>query len=258
MILDEIIASAKIHIQNRKEIVSPKDLIKQMDNAEFRNCSFKSALQEKGKVSIIGEIKKASPSKGLIRKNFNHIEIAKEYAVSDIQALSVLTEPDYFKGDLSFIDDISKIVDIPILRKDFIIDEYQIYEAKLHGADAILLIMAALNDNEFTKLYNCAKKLGLDVLVETHNKDEILRAESAEIIGVNNRNLQTFDEDITTLERVREYIPENAVVVGESAIRSHADYKYLESLDIDAMLIGEAFMREKSVSDAVRKLRCGA
>ena len=147
---------------------------------------------------------------------------------------------------------------IPVLRKDFTVDEYQIYEAKLYGADAILLIMAALTDAEYKKFHALADSIGLDVLVETHNEEEVKRAvEYGRIIGVNNRNLQTFDEDITTCERLLPLIPDGKVKVAESAIRKHSDFEYLRGLKFDAALIGEAFMREKDIKKAVDNLRYG-
>ena len=160
--------------------------------------------------------------------------------------MSVLTEPEYFKGNIEFVKDIKSKFSIPVLRKDFTVDEYQIYEAKLYGADAILLIMAALTDAEYKKFHALADSIGLDVLVETHNEEEVKRAvEYGRIIGVNNRNLQTFDEDITTCERLLPLIPDGKVKVAESAIRKHSDFEYLRGLKFDAALIGEAFMRKK-------------
>lgn len=186
------------------------------------------------------------------------MKIAEEYDKCNIQAMSVLTEPEYFKGNIEFVKDIKSKFSIPVLRKDFTVDEYQIYEAKLYGADAILLIMAALTDTEYKKFHALADSIGLDVLVETHNEEEVKRAvEYGRIIGVNNRNLQTFDEDITTCERLLPLIPDGKVKVAESAIRKHSDFEYLRGLKFDAALIGEAFMREKDIKKAVDNLRYG-
>ena len=165
---------------------------------------------------------------------------------------------EYFKGNIEFVKDIKSNFSIPVLRKDFTVDEYQIYEAKLYGADAILLILAALTDAEYKKFHALADSIGLDVLVETHNEEEVKRAvEYGRIIGVNNRNLQTFDEDITTCERLLPLIPDGKVKVAESAIRKHSDFEYLRGLKFDAALIGEAFMREKDIKKAVDNLRYG-
>jgi indole-3-glycerol phosphate synthase len=258
MFMDKIIASTRVRVAEAKEKKSVSELLSALDKAELKKGGFKDGLLSLDDVSVIAEIKKASPSKGLIRPDFDHMAIAEEYSKCGIQAMSVLTEPEYFKGDLSFVSDITKKFDIPVLRKDFVVDEYQIYEAKLAGADAILLIMAALNDNEYKQFHRLADELELDVLVETHNAEEVKRAvEYGTIIGVNNRNLQTFEEDITTCERLLPLIPNGKVKVAESAVRTHDDFKYLQSLNFDAALIGEAFMRERDVKAAVDRLRYG-
>lgn len=258
MILDTIIASTKIRVQKAKETLSPHELIKSLEETELKKPEFKEGLVSFDDVSVIAEIKKASPSKGLIRPDFDHMEIAEEYSKCGVQALSVLTEPEFFKGDIKFVSDIKSKFSVPILRKDFVIDEYQIYEAKRCGADAVLLIMAALTDAEYKKFHATANDLKLDVLVETHNADEVKRAvEYGTVIGVNNRNLYTFDEDITTCERLLPLIPDGTVKVAESAVRTHADFEYLRSLKFDAALIGEAFMRERDIKTAVDRLRYG-
>ncbi len=258
MILDKIIASTKIRVAKAKENLSPSGLLKALDKAELKAPNFKNGLMSIDDVSIIAEIKKASPSKGLIRSDFDHMEIGEEYNKCGAEALSVLTEPEYFKGSLRYVEDIKKKYDIPVLRKDFTVDEYMIYEAKLAGADAVLLIMAALTDEEYKRLYKTAQELELGVLVETHNENEVKRAlEYGKIIGVNNRDLSTFEEDITTCERLLEFIPNDRIRVAESAIRSHKDFEYLSGLKFDAALIGEAFMRERDIGAAVNRLRNG-
>ena len=258
MILDKLNALARERVRTAKEIKSAKELLAELDAMDLKPPKFKDAITEFNGVSVIAEIKKASPSKGLIRPDFDHMQIAEDYVNCNVQCLSVLTEPEYFKGDLQFIRDIKAKHDIPVLRKDFIVDEYQIYEAKLAGADAVLLIMASLTDEEYARFYKTAADLQLDALVETHNREEIERAvKFGSIIGVNNRNLQTFEEDLTLCGRLLEYIPEENVKVAESAIRSHADFEYLQGLGFDAALIGEAFMREKDIAAAVDGLRYG-
>ncbi len=259
MILDKLVASAKKRTELAKEKKSPAELLRELDRMELRKPRFAKAIAENSGVSIIAEIKKASPSKGLIRPDFDHMKIAEDYSRCGIAAMSVLTEPEYFKGELGFVSDITAKFNIPVLRKDFTVDEYMIYEAKLAGADAILLIMAALTDEEFKRFHRTADELELDVLVETHNEDEVKRAaEYGRIIGVNNRDLQTFEEDITTCERLLPFIPEGKIKVAESAVRTHGDYAYLSSLGFDAALIGEAFMRRDNLSDAVNELVYGA
>ena len=177
-ILEKIVTKKKIYLENTKQKVSYKTLRSNVEHS-FGNrkvISFYNALKDYEKISIIAEVKKASPSKGLIRPDLNHIAVAEAYLNSDVQAMSVLTETDFFLGRPEFISDIRKISNIPLLRKDFIIDEYQIYEAKLYGADAILLILAALTDAEYKKFHALADSIGLDVLVETHNEEEVKRA----------------------------------------------------------------------------------
>lgn len=258
MILDKLVASSKARVKAAKEKLPAAELVKKLEKTELKKPQFKNGLVSLDDVSVIAEIKKASPSKGLIRPDFDHMMIAKEYSECNIQAMSVLTEPEYFKGDIKFVSDIKGKFSVPVLRKDFTVDEYQIYEAKLYGADAILLIMAALTDTEYKKFHAVANDLRLDVLVETHNEEEVKRAvEYGAIIGVNNRNLQTFEEDIKTCERLLPLIPDGKVKVAESAIRSHDDFEYLRSLKFDAALIGEAFMRERDIKKAVDTLRYG-
>lgn len=258
MILDKLIASSRKRVEKSKEKLSVSELMKRLEKAELKASQFKNGLVSLDDVSVIAEIKKASPSKGFIRPDFDHMQIAEEYSKCNIQAISVLTEPEYFKGDIKYVSDIKAKFSVPVLRKDFTVDEYQIYEAKLCGADAILLIMAALTDAEYRKFHSLARELKLDVLVETHNEEEVKRAvEYGEIIGVNNRNLQTFEEDITTCERLLPLIPDGKVKVAESAVRTHGDFQYLRSLEFDAALIGEAFMREKNIKKAVDTLRYG-
>ncbi|MCH5209976.1 MAG: indole-3-glycerol phosphate synthase TrpC [Oscillospiraceae bacterium] len=258
MILDKLVASSKERVRKAKEELGVSEILKQLEKTELKDPAFANGLVSPDDVSVIAEIKKASPSKGLIREDFDHIKIAREYSECNIQAMSVLTEPEYFKGDIKFIPDIKSRFNVPVLRKDFTVDEYQIYEAKLVGADAILLIMAALTDSEYKKFHALADELKLDVLVETHNEEEVKRAvEYGKIIGVNNRNLQTFEEDITTCEKLLPLIPENKIKVAESAIRSHADFEYLRKLHYEAALIGEAFMRSPDIKKAVNILRYG-
>jgi len=257
MILDEIIADRKIAVANLKTKISLqaiKDTIKDnTNNNKFKKISFKAALSG-GDIGIIAEVKKASPSKGLICKDFDYKSIAKEYEKGGALALSVLTEPKYFKGSDKYLSEIKELVNIPILRKDFIIDEYQIYEAKSIGADALLLIVAALTDEELNRFYKVAKKLDLDCLVEAHNEQEVQRALNmgADIIGVNNRNLKTFEVSIDTTEKLRTLIPEDKIFVTESGIHTNEDVKRLRKLNISAMLIGESIVKEK---DRIGKMK---
>ena len=221
--------------------------------------SFYNALKDYEKISIIAEVKKASPSKGLIRPDLNHIAVAEAYLNSDVQAMSVLTETDFFLGRPEFISDIRKISNIPLLRKDFIIDEYQIYEAYMLGADAVLLIAAILDDTTLKEFMSIAESLGLDCLTEVHDIEEMKRVNNlgAKIVGINNRNLKTFEEDLHTTERLTAGLENRSekAVVSESGIKNNTDLRYLETLGIDAVLIGESFMRRQDIAGAVSSMR---
>ncbi len=195
-------------------------------------------------MSFICEVKKASPSKGLIAKEFPYVDIAKDYQAAGATALSVLTEEDYFQGRNQYLQEISQAVDIPILRKDFVIDPYQIYQARAIGADAILLICAILSPDQFAAYIALADELGLSVLVEAHDADEIAMAIEAgsRIIGVNNRNLHNFEVDFQNSIRLRNLTPDDTVFVAESGVKTAADIKLLHDNRVDAVLIGESMM----------------
>ncbi len=218
---------------------------------------FVDALRSDGNVRIIGEVKKASPSKGVIRDNFNPVDIAKEYERAGVDALSVLTEKSKFEGDLQFLKDIRKAVNLPILRKDFLLDEYHIRQAYAAGADAVLLIAAILGDAELRSLKRLTEQLGMTALIEVHDEAELKRALSMEprMIGVNNRNLRTFETTLETTFALRPRVPKEIVFVSESGIRARADMRQLEAHRVDAVLIGESFMRAESISDKVAELR---
>ena len=226
-------------------------------NRKKQPLSLYKALKDNPDISIIAEIKKASPSKGIIRENFDHMEIAKAYLESDVQAMSILTERDFFMGREEYLTDVSRISDIPILRKDFIVDEFQIYEAYALGADAILLIMAELGDKDAKRFKTAADRLSLECLVETHNEEEIERALNigADIIGINNRDLKTFVTDIKNTEKLIGYIPNDKAIVSESGIKNAADLEYLKSIGADGALIGEAFTGRDDIKKAVCDMR---
>ena len=195
--------------------------------------------------AIIAEIKKASPSAGIISKDFNPVSKAKEYESFGAAALSILTEEDYFLGSINYLVNVKEVSDLPILRKDFIIDAYQIYESKLIGADCILLIAAILSDEQLQNFTNIADQLGLDYIIEVHDKDELSRVEifSKAIIGVNNRNLKTFDVDINNSILLRNEFKQDNVFVSESGIKSRKDIDMLKENDINVFLIGESLMK---------------
>lgn len=257
MILKEIADKRRIAIEKIKEKKS-LDMVKeaafQMDsNTGF---PFEKALKQDD-VSFICEVKKASPSKGIIAEDFPYLEIAKDYEKAGAAAISVLTEPEYFLGKDEYLKEIAQEVKIPVLRKDFTIDEYQIYEAKVLGASAILLICTLL-DTEIIKNYiDIAHKLGLSALVEAHSQEEVQMAvdAGARIIGVNNRDLKTFKVDVNNSIRLRKYIPEGVVYVSESGIKTADDIQTLRENHVDAVLIGETFMRSSDKKEALDQLR---
>ena len=218
--------------------------------------SFEKALQTDA-LAFICEVKKGSPSKGLIAEEFPYVEIAKEYEQAGANAISVLTEPEFFLGANQYLTEIKKAVSIPVLRKDFIIGEYQIFESAYLGADAILLICALLETRQLCEYIKIADSLGISCLVEAHNREEINSATraGARIIGVNNRNLRTFEVDIQNSIRLRKFVPQNIIFVSESGITSHQDVEALKEIRTDAVLIGEAIMRSKDKKKEIENLR---
>lgn len=249
MILDQIIKERKKAVADLKETITIEMLKEQIANSTIKHYSFKEALQNQSKpLNMIAEIKKASPSKGLICKTFNYLEIAKAYEEGQAAALSVLTEPKYFLGKNEYLTEIKEVVKLPVLRKDFIMDAFQIYESKAIGADAILLIMAVLSLEQLKEYLNLAQNLGLDVLVETHSEKEVTLAleARAEIIGVNNRDLQTFKVTLETSERLRNLIPKDKIFVAESGIHTTEDIRRLKALSVDAVLIGESVVKSEN------------
>lgn len=241
MILDDIVVKKKIQLEIKK-IEKPLDDILKEIKSDKNVRNFKEALMGDD-ISIIAEIKKASPSKGIMVEDFDHIKIAKLYENADVDAISVLTERNYFKGDDAYINDVKEVTSKPILRKDFIFDEYQIYESKLIGADAVLLIVAVLGD-DLKKFYDTAKKIGLNAIVEVHDERELEIALNAnvDILGINNRDLKDFRIDLSTTERLIRYVPSSVLLVSESGIKTSDDVKFLKSLGVNAVLIGETFM----------------
>ncbi len=220
---------------------------------------FRQALLSYPGVAIIAEIKKASPSKGVICVDFNPTVIARNYQENGAQAISVLTDVDFFQGRLLYLLQVRETVDLPVLRKDFIIDELQIHEAALHGADAVLLIAAILDIHQLRDFQACAGGLGMDVLVEVHNEQELDLAlgSDSRLIGVNNRNLKDFSVDINTTFRLKRYIPKGIPVVSESGLKDREDILRLQKEGIAAALIGETLMRAESDSGILRGLRRG-
>ena len=257
MILDDIVAKQKIRIEHEKKEKSIEILKQEVSTLPLsENFFFDDSLKNKD-FAFICEIKKASPSKGIIVEDFPYIDIAQEYEKAGAAAISVLTEPNFFKGNDIFLKDVADTVNIPVLRKDFIIDEYQIYQAKLIGADAVLLICAILDETTLNKFLNMAKSLKLNCLVETHNEDEIKKAlnSGAEIIGINNRDLKTFSVDIKTSLELRKLIPNNKFLISESGIKTVQDIKILKDAGFNGALIGESMMLSKDKKQFLSQLR---
>jgi indole-3-glycerol phosphate synthase len=258
-ILSEISKYAMIRVLKDKETMSLDRLKSLTENLPKGDFPFEEALKRPG-ISLICEIKKASPSKGIIDPEFNYLKIAKEYEKGKADAISCLTEPKWFLGSDEIFKDIRKKVSLPMLRKDFVVDEYQIYQAKLLGANCILLIVSLLNKETLEKYINLAASLGLSALVETHDEEEIKTALSAgaKILGVNNRNLKDFSVDLNNAKRLRELIPENVIYVAESGIASLDDAKMLKEAGADALLIGEFLMRSDDKALLIKKIKGAA
>lgn len=262
MFLEDIISRRREQLAREKSVTSPERmrelaLTSPQPSAQTSHV-FRNALLKDG-LSVIAEVKKASPSKGLIQPDFNPAAIAKAYEAAGASAISCLTEEHYFQGSSEYLADIRKNVSIPLLRKDFIIDDYQIYEARVLGADAILLIAAVLNDNELEAYYRLAGELRLDVLAEAHDEKEVKRLVNIgfDIIGINNRNLKTFEVSLENTKRLSSFIPETTVMVCESGIKNNADMHYAKASGADAVLVGETLMRSglAGIPECMRSLR---
>lgn len=256
MILDEIVEEREQQLQREIDNIPLEDMKEMALNSTRKNHGFKEALQKEG-LSVIAEVKKASPSKGVIAEDFRPVETAIAYEKAGAAAISCLTEEHYFKGGSKYFADIRAKVEIPMLRKDFIIDKYQIYEAKVLGADAILLIAAILEEETLKEFYQLGKELGMDCLVEVHNEEELKKvvACGCDIIGINNRNLKTFDVDLNTTSKLADKIPYEAVLVSESGMQNKEDLLNVRNQGADGVLIGETFMRSGNIDETMKELR---
>ena len=243
-ILDEIVSKKRTRVNEAKSIVSIEDIQNQLEKLSSLKSNFKNNLENQTQ-AIIAEIKKASPSAGIIAEDFNPILKVQEYEKLGAIALSILTEEDFFQGSNKVLQDVKKVTNLPILRKDFIIDDYQIYESKLIGADCILLIASILSDSQIEEYVSKAEAINLDVLIEVHDEEELARVSKFynALIGVNNRNLKTFEVDLMNAVRLRKDYDGNQIFIAESGIKSSADIEYLVSNDINVFLIGESLMR---------------
>ena len=254
MILDEIVAARKKRLAERKSQTPIAD-VKRAAGNQTAPRDFAGALKRQT-ISLIAEVKRASPSKGLLCPNLAASSLAQTYSQSGAAAISVLTEPDYFLGSFDDLEGAHAEVDIPVLCKDFIFDSYQIYEARSHGADAVLLIAAILSRNELSALLKTVHSLGIAALVEVHNRDELMRILelSPRIIGINNRNLADFSVDLETTFSLRPLIPPNLAVVSESGIHTRDDVLSLQSAGIDAILVGEALVTSPEPAAKINEL----
>ncbi|MBO4449498.1 MAG: indole-3-glycerol phosphate synthase TrpC [Clostridiales bacterium] len=260
-ILETIAESTRERVEKAR-LITPENVIRdqafELYNERGRNLSvsFRDALAAEG-MSFICECKKASPSKGLIAEDFPYLEIAKDYEAAGASAISVLTEPRWFKGDLKYLKEISSEVKIPTLRKDFTVSPYMIYEAYLNGASAVLLICSLLDGKTLEEYIGIASSLGLDALVEAHDSDEVKMAvdAGAKIIGVNNRNLRTFEVNASNCLRLRNDVPEGVLFVAESGIKTREDIKTLLENRVNAVLIGEALMTSSDKKAYLNKLK---
>ena len=243
-ILQKIVANTKTNLVHKKAEFPLEKIQSSLENLKLPRSKFKDNILSKDE-AIIAEIKKASPSAGIIKEDFHPTKIAMEYESFGASALSILTEEDFFMGSIEYLKDVKKITSLPILRKDFMIDEYQIYESKLIGADCILLIASILNDQQIEAFINVAIKLELDYLIEVHDENELKRVDRFEdaLIGVNNRNLETFEVDLNNSVRLRNKFRQNNIFIAESGIKSREDMNYLKMNNIKVFLIGESLMR---------------
>lgn len=256
MILDDIVEKRREQLEREKENFPLEDMREMALNSRRVSLDFKAALKADG-ISIISEVKKASPSRGSISEDFRPTEQAKAYEEAGADAISCLTEEHFFKGADKYLADIRASVNLPILRKDFIFDEYQIYETKVLGADAVLLIAAILSEEELIKLSRLAASLGLFCLTEVHNEEELQKVVrcKCDIIGINNRDLKTFHVDLNTTKRLAKLVPYDAVLVSESGMKNGNDIKEVKEYGADAVLIGETLMRSGDIKTTINELR---
>lgn len=256
-ILEKIADFARIRVRV-KESLHPLEEVREeaLSLVKEKTYPFEKALRAP-EMSFICECKKASPSKGLIADDFRPVEIAKAYEEAGASAISCLTEPKWFQGDDAYLKEIAGNVSVPVLRKDFTVSEYMICEAKLLGADAVLLIVSILSEEELKRMIQTADSLGLSALVEAHDEEEIETAlkANARVIGVNNRNLHDFTVDLGNSVRLRQYVPPEVLFVAESGIKTREDIRILENADVNAVLIGETLMRSEHKKDMLRELK---
>jgi indole-3-glycerol phosphate synthase len=255
-ILNKILATKKAEVAELRQ----RFTLKAFEDLHFFNAlsiSFKGTLENSSDINIIAEVKKASPSKGIIRQNFEHQSIAWKYMHAGADAVSVLTDTKYFQGSINYLKDIAQIKSVPLLRKDFIIDEYQVYQAKAYGADFILLIAEALSESQIKDLTYAANEIGLEVLLEIHSENQLKKIDLDfnDIIGINNRDLSTFCVDLNTSVKIAEMLPRHVKVIAESGFTNKASIEKIKDSKIDGILVGEHFMRSDKIEDEISKFK---
>lgn len=252
-ILDKIVATKRQEIRAAQDQLSLEQLRERLPDAPPRRDFF-AALAEDGPIRLIAEVKKASPSQGTIREDFDPVQIAKTYQENGATCISVLTDVQYFQGAFAYLSQIRQATSIPLLCKDFILDTYQLVQARVAGADAVLLIAECLDDCNLRMLHNAALDLGLTPLVEFYRRDNLSRVleAGATLVGVNNRDLTTFETDLSHTVSIRDQIPKSCLLVSESGVRGRDDVVYLEQAGVDAILVGEHLMRQQDIGAAVR------
>ncbi|MFA5367814.1 MAG: indole-3-glycerol phosphate synthase TrpC [Dehalococcoidia bacterium] len=260
MILDEIVQSKKESLRQRKREMPLRELKRRCNKIKRKPVDFASALHGDD-IKLIAEVKKASPSKGIINADIDPVELATTYAKNGAAAISILTEEKYFKGSIDYLKAIREAFDAenihaPLLRKDFIFDPYQIYESRACGADALLLIVAILDDDSLVQLINLSYTLGMKCLVEVHDEAELRRAVASgcRVIGINNRDLTTFDVDLHTTGRLRPLVPDDCIVISESGIKRRTDVEKLRGWKVNAMLVGEALSAAGDPAEKIKEL----
>jgi len=254
-ILDRIMATKREEIE-RAKVFASEDHLRRLADRQPSPRDFLGAIRKADEIALIAEVKKASPSKGVIRETFDPVAIARIYEQHGAACISVLTDEPYFQGHIEFLRWIKEAVQIPVLRKDFILDSYQVLEARAYGADAVLLIAECLNDEQLPQLYAEVLALGMTPLVEIYEPENLDRVVDlgAKLIGINNRNLRTFEVDLEHTIRLRREIPSDRVVVGESGIQTYGDVRRLAEAGVQAILVGESLMREADIGQAVDRL----
>ncbi len=253
--LKEVLLEKQKAVKEAKRVYPEDELRKKLEEPRIYR-PFKQAISEPGKLHIIAEIKKASPSEGLFREHFDPVQISRLYQNAGVSAVSILTEEKYFQGKIAYLNQVRKIIELPILRKDFIYEPYQLYESKFFGADAVLLIAEILKEGKLSEFLALAKRLELDCLVEVASRVELAYAltQGSEIIGINNRNLHSLEVDTKLAASLVKDIPEGKVIVAESGIKTHREYEAYKKLKMNALLIGSAFMKAEDIKQKIKEV----